>query len=100
MEINLDDLRLIINKIFDRLALENCKTIELRKDDYWDVSDEDKYDLYKRPNNLYSGKLSDDLEFLLPILSDKDQATQYMFVHVAPLLKYIADSKLLDSESP
>ena len=44
MEINLEDLRLIINKIFDQLDTENCKTITLSEDDYWDIADEDKFD--------------------------------------------------------
>ena len=76
MEINLEDLRLIINKIFDQLDTENCKTITLSEvDDYWDIADEDKFDLTKKPNNLGIGKLSDDLEFLLPILEYNYQAS-------------------------
>jgi hypothetical protein len=43
------------------------------------------------PSELDIGQLFDDLEFLLKTLDNEEQAVSLMFVHLAPLLRYVGE---------
>jgi hypothetical protein len=92
VEIEISDLRLVINRILDRIEQDGRGVrIKLSEDDYWDVSSAERYDFTKVPQNFEHGQLRDDWQFLLSILADVDHAVAPMLLHVAPLLRCIAE---------
>jgi len=93
VEIDLQELRLIIQRIFEYMESDlGLKKLTLDKDFYWDVPSEDRYDLTRSPETCDVGQLYDDWGFLRPILQDKSQALPLMLIHVAPLLLWIGEN--------
>ncbi|WP_422087890.1 hypothetical protein [Variovorax sp.] len=92
LEINLTELRLVINRIFDHMEHDLGQiSVKLENDGYWDVAEGERYDFAKKPESFDHGQLYDDWEFLSAILDDKDQAVSIMLAHVAPLLRYVGE---------
>ncbi len=92
VEIKLSELRLVVNRILDHIEHDlGLLSVKLDQDDYWDVTDGERYDFTKSPENFGHGQLHDDWEFLSSILKDKDQAVALMLIHVAPLLRCIGE---------
>jgi hypothetical protein len=92
VEINIAELRLVINRILDHIERDlGHANVKLDEDNYWDVADEERYDFAKSPKNFEHGQLHDDWEFLSSILRDKDQAVALMLIHAAPLLRRIGE---------
>jgi len=91
------DLKTVLDLILDRLIAEGVYEIPITAsaDLYWDIDGEHLYDMTKRPPELTPeltvGRLSDDWQFLSPLLTDDQQAFPLMLIHVAPLLRYIAN---------
>ncbi|MBW8830350.1 MAG: hypothetical protein JF606_13110 [Burkholderiales bacterium] len=92
VEINISELRLVINRILDHIEHDlGHASVKLNQDDYWDAADAERYDFTKSPGNFEHGQLHDDWEFLSSIIKDKDQAVAFMLIHVAPLLRCIGE---------
>ena len=91
-DLDINELELITGKLFDALRkqLKGQERVRLDFDYYWDVSPSDAFDMTKRPVELHCGQLQDDLAFLLRLLDDDRQAFPLMFVHLAPIIKYLA----------
>jgi hypothetical protein len=72
LEIKISDLYLIMNHILDHIEndLHQAK-IEFDKDNYWDVTRQERYDFTKTPQNFEHAQLTDDWEFLSVILMTK-----------------------------
>lgn len=77
----------ILSHITDDLGIDS---IELDQDLYWEIPEGQLYVLNQNPGNHTMGSLFDDLEFLQPLLTDRDRALSLMLLHVAPLLRYLA----------
>lgn len=89
--IDISKLRTIVDLIFNHIQKDlRINEVELTEDYYWNISDEALYAVGQNPEDVSIGSLYDDLEFLMPLLKDKEQAFSLMLVHVAPLLRYIA----------
>lgn len=89
--IKLDELRQIINVIFDHikedLKVEDCP---LTENYYWDLSGDSLYAIGNDAEPPSVGSLQDDWDFLKPLLlQDRNQAVSLMLIHAAPLLRYI-----------
>ncbi len=81
----------ISNLIFDHiLNVLNVKSVELTKDMYWSISQNDLYDIESEPKNFGIGQLYDDMDFLLKVLSDDSQAVPLMMMHLAPIFEYLS----------
>lgn len=92
LEIETSKLRKIVNDILHHVEHGlGHSVIRLPEELYWQVSDEDRYDLTKVDPDFGLGNLRDDWEFLLPLLDDRDQVLTIMLMHVAPILQAIAD---------
>ena len=90
MNIELEKLREITNLLFDHMRDDlKLNEVELCEDFYWDIDLKKLYDLNNKPGELDVGQLYDDLEFLYKIKS-KEEAPSIMFMHLAPILKYLA----------
>jgi hypothetical protein len=92
VEVNVAELRTVINKIFDHIEHDlGIRSVPLTRDDYWTVLGSERFDLTKCPEANGVGKLYDDWEFLRPLLDDKDQAVSLMLSHVAPILRWLGE---------
>lgn len=91
--IDLSKLREAVNGILDNMenSLE-IKNIAMKKNFYWEVDSDEVYRMDSRPILENVGSLLDDWGFVLAAGRDKSQALPLVFLHVAPLLRYIAET--------
>ncbi|RCR65961.1 hypothetical protein [Larkinella punicea] len=64
MKINIDNLQKITSILLHELQKSKGNEIELKSDFYWDISSDELYNPYGKPENLSLGQLTDDLEEL------------------------------------
>ena len=90
--IQIETLRRIINGILDFVEKDLAiSEVDLKQDHYWNVFDDDMYEL-ARPKELGAGSLQDDWEFLLSSAKDKAQQLPIMLIHVAPILQALSQA--------
>ena len=91
-EIDLRDLKTAVNAILDhviedlnigKLAIKNSE------DFFWDCPPREMYDMSKKPTEWWTGRLTDDLEFIQKMLASQDGYIAFMLTHAAPLLRYV-----------
>ncbi|GGC83413.1 hypothetical protein [Undibacterium terreum] len=91
--INLEEFRSVVNAIFSHLIDDlKIKEIELTEDYYWEILESSLYKFDQDPPSPRIGSLADDLDFLSSLLSDKSHAIPIMFLHVAPVLRFIGQN--------
>lgn len=90
-KIEIEALRLVVNAIFDHIADLKISHVDLDQNFYWEVPREDLFVTNVKPEMECLGSLHDDLEFLAPVIEDKDQAVSLLLVHVAPLLRFVGE---------
>jgi hypothetical protein len=93
-EIDVRALQAAINAVLDHLIedLGHEKIrIEESSDYYWHCPDSQIHDMSKSPVGLDVGRLGDDADFVKLIKRGQSGDVSYNSVHVAPLLRYIAE---------
>lgn len=89
--IKVSDLRVLFNAILDNIEGElKIKEVPLREDYYYYVSPEHKYKMNSDPESYSIGQLRDDWGFLKSVVESKETATPLNFMHLAPILEYLA----------
>jgi hypothetical protein len=91
MEINLDELRKVTDRLYDHLAENGISTVSLGHDYYWSVSMESRYNPYVQPTELTLGQLTDDVHELRRILSGDQEPLAYALVWLAAVLRAIGE---------
>lgn len=90
-KIKISELRSIINAVFDKIENQfEVEEILLEEDYYLYVSNEQKYKISNDFGEYFIGSLYDDWDFLSSILGADDLATPLNFMHIAPILDYLA----------
>jgi hypothetical protein len=93
-EIDVKRLKIAVNAVLDHLiedlSLEKL-AIEERDDFYWSCPPRERHDASKKPSEWWTGRLSDDVHFVELIQRGQSADISYNLVHVAPLLRYIAE---------
>ena len=92
--IDLERLRVAMNAIFDHLIDDlKLKTVQIdqKEDFYWHCASSELYEVSRKPADLDIGRLSDDMDFVKLIRRGQSGDVSYLLVHVAPLLRYIAE---------
>lgn len=93
-EIDLDALKAATNAILDHIVTDlGMRKVAVKdtKDFYWEVPSDRLYAVKEAQPQLDVGRLSDDLEFLQDLPTDKRQAVAAMLIHIAPLLRFIGE---------
>ncbi len=94
-EIDVKALKAAVNAVLDHLiedlGHEKIK-IDKNSDNYWHCPDSEVHDMSKIPVGLDIGCLSDDADFVKLIRRGQSGDVSYNLVHVAPLLRYIAET--------
>jgi hypothetical protein len=94
-EIDLKTVKFALNSVLDHLIDDlgfATISIEESKDLYWDCPAPELYDTTKKPSELTVGQLSDDAHFVASIKRGQSADVSYNLVHLAPLLRYIAET--------
>ena len=95
VEIDIRNLKEVVNILFDHLS-EDLHIDSIKIDDghdlYWSCPASELYDVSKAPVGLEVGSLSDDIRFLKLVRRDETGNISYNFVHVVPLLRYVAET--------
>jgi len=81
----------VLDHLIEDLRLESVP-IKDGEDLYWDCSALEAYDVSKQPAELTVGKLSDDIHFIRSVHRGESADVAYNLVHIAPLLRYIAET--------
>jgi hypothetical protein len=93
-EIDLKVLKRAVNDILDHLIQDlGLEKIEIdgKEDFYWECPVPEVYDMSTEPEQLDSGRLSDDINFVTLVHRGQNADVSYNLVHIAPLLRYIAE---------
>jgi hypothetical protein len=86
-------LKLAVNSVLDHLIEDlGLESVPLDKDHYWDCPAPEIYDSSTRPSELTVGCLTDDMDFIQSIRRGQSADASYNLVHIAPLLRYIAET--------
>jgi len=97
--VNVDVLRDVTNRIFDFIERDlGLKSVDLRNNFYWSISDDALYAMDNKPQELDVGSLVDDYDFVSAAHGDPSQAIPLVLMHVAPLLKWL--SRAVPSYAP
>lgn len=90
--VSIDALRKTINGIFDFIEKDlGIKDVELKQNYYWSIADDVLYAMESPPKQPDVGSLRDDWDFVLSA-STRDQQIPIDFIHVAPLLRALAQA--------
>ena|SRR5579863_2206309 len=93
-EIDLNHLKTVVNAILDHLLEDlNIQKVAIEDDGdlYWTIPPSEEHDTSKKPSQWWTGRLSDDLDFIGLVRRGQSADISYNLVHVAPLLKYIGE---------
>ena len=93
VRIDISELRKVIDLIFESVQEGRPDgVINLEQDYYWEPFHEKIYNVSEAldPKSFSMGSLVDDWQFLQKVLGDESMAVQPMFMHVYPLLRYLA----------
>lgn len=94
-EIDLRKLKNAVNAIFDHLIddlkIEKVTVVE-QQDFYWSCPPRARYDSSKEPPEWWTGRLSDDIDFVKLIGRGQSGDASYNLVHLSPLLRYIGET--------
>lgn len=90
MKIKVDTVKLALEVLIEKLKDDGIEEIELSHDYYWDVSDEECYEIYTTPEQEVIGQLNDDLLELEQIVSGEREANGTSAKRIAAILRYIA----------
>ncbi|MGH8032397.1 MAG: hypothetical protein ACREO8_08560 [Luteimonas sp.] len=91
-EIDIAKLRQIANLIFDHVIDDlGVKTVPISSetDFYWEVPSDQIFAVGEDQPRLDVGRLTDDEEFLASLVNNKERAVALMFIHLAPLLRFL-----------
>jgi hypothetical protein len=91
IEINKSDLRNILLALIDKLDILDNKSFLLDKDMYWNILDEELYNVYQEPKEMTIGSITEDQDFLQKILLGERDVIGYDFVKVSHILRSIGD---------
>jgi hypothetical protein len=93
-EIDVKVVKDAVNAVLDHLINDlgfDKVTIEESSDHYWHCPASEIHDMSKKPIGLDVGSLGDDVDFVKLIKRGQSGDVSYNLVHVAPLLRYIAE---------
>src|SRR5712692_3438396 len=92
--VNLLELKAVAVALLDSLiasSAEQSIPIDSKADFYWEVPPESLYSVKDQQQQLDVGRLSDDWEFIRPLASDPDGATPLALIHLASILRFVAE---------
>ncbi len=94
VEIDLVNIKLavdtVLNHVLEDLEIRKV-SIDPKEDFYWECPAPQVYDSSMAPQQVDSGRLTDDVQFIEMIRRGQGADVSYNLVHLAPLLRYIGE---------
>jgi len=90
MIVNINEIEKITLLLLSKLKESKGNEIELKKDYYWDISEDELYNPYATPKIDMLGQISFDLENVLKLLDEPDDALPYHLKILAIILKALS----------
>lgn len=95
-QIKISDLKKIFNLLLLKLDnRDNDSSFIIDKDLYWNIPEEDLYNVYKEADNLTIGSLTEDWIFIQEVISDKREILNYDLNKISTLLRYLSNKNIL-----
>ncbi|QMU62825.1 MAG: hypothetical protein GKR88_00080 [Flavobacteriaceae bacterium] len=91
MKVKIIDIQKGFNKIFDHIKDSGIEEVEIQKDFYWNIPEEERYRLEKEPANLDMGQLSEDWDNLLRIINNENDPIAYALVWLSSIGRYVGE---------
>ena len=91
MRVNLSDLRKLNEQLFSHLEEKGHNDVEVSVDFYWDIPKGNRYDPYRKPEDLNLGQLSCDWKELQRIMKGESEPLGYALVWISSLLRAIGE---------
>jgi hypothetical protein len=89
LRVPLDRLRAVVELVLAHLAETEGDAVGLERDHFWSIPAEKIYDVYKEPDGLTIGQLSESWQHLEQVLDGKSDALNYHLVWLADVLRAI-----------
>jgi len=86
MIVNINEIEKIVLLLLSKLRESKGNEIELTNDYYWDIDDDELYNPYEKPKDIGLGQVSFDIELLLKLLNEPDDALPFHFKKLASIL--------------
>ncbi len=91
MQIDVSKLREISEILFTHLEQRGYDQLELEVDFYWNIPENEKYQMENAPKELDIGQLDEDWEFLQKVLDPERETLRYAFVWLGTILQAIGE---------
>jgi hypothetical protein len=91
MNIKIETLEQAFQIILKYLKESGAKSIEVDRDFYWEISEDERYDPYKNPQDFSLGQISSDLEHIQKIANGSEEPIAYSLVWLASILRYLGE---------
>lgn len=88
--INIDELEKISQMLFSKLKENIGNEIEVNKDFYWNISEEELYNPYDEPSNMTLGQLSDDIERINYVYKFSDEIVNYDLKRLSTIIQVLS----------
>jgi hypothetical protein len=91
MKIEIDTLRIALERLLAHAEQMKGNTIEIEADYYWSVTKEELHDPTKEPSAMTLGSLEDDWTNLVALAQGDKEAFGYMMVWASAVLRALGD---------
>jgi hypothetical protein len=92
MQISTNELRKACELLLTHLEESGHSAIEITRDYYWNVPQEQRYDPYQEPAQFDMGQLSDDWSELQGILEGRKVTVSYALVWLSSILRSVGET--------
>ncbi len=91
MQITLEELRRVTDRLYDHLASRAHQTIDVPDVYYWSIPRDQRVDRYDEPKEFTIGQTSDDWEELRKISAGESDPLGYGLVWLSSILREIGE---------
>ena len=91
MDINIKELQIIANLLFEHLQKAGQQTVNLPFDFYWSIPKEAKYNPYQQPTFFTIGQLSGDINELKSVIQGNKEPIGYGLVWLASIIRAVGE---------
>jgi len=100
MEIDVEELQVVINRLFDHVVkVRGVRRVDLGSDFYWDIDQSEAYDPTQKPTEIELGSFPDDWDFLANVREGKD-IVAVQLTQVAPMFRRLGERLRVSSWHP
>jgi hypothetical protein len=91
MQIHTSELKIAMKKLISHLEDTNHQSIEISNDFYWDISEDERYNMEENPKDFLVGQITEDWDFIQQIIKGQNEPTSYALVWLGKILQAIGE---------